>query len=208
MSRYAGAVCKICRREGMKLFLKGERCFTDKCAIEQREYPPGQHGQGRVRTTEYRIHLREKQKVRYTYGVSEAQFRKYYDMAKRRKGVTGEQLLQLLERRLDNIVYRLGFSQSRNGARQLISHGHITVNGHKVNIPSFLVYAGDEVEVKEKSKKLDVIGASLENREQRGFSEWLEVDKDAKKGKVKALPERKDMPMSVQETLIIEYYSR
>ncbi|MGO9146665.1 MAG: 30S ribosomal protein S4 [Desulfomonilia bacterium] len=208
MSRYAGAVCKICRREGMKLFLKGERCFTDKCAIEQREYPPGQHGQGRVRTTEYRIHLREKQKVRYTYGVSEAQFRKYYDMAKRRKGVTGEQLLQLLERRLDNIVYRLGFSQSRNGARQLISHGHITVNGHKVNIPSFLVDAGDEVEVKEKSKKLDVIGASLENREQRGFSEWLEVDKDAKKGKVKALPERKDMPMSVQETLIIEYYSR
>ena len=208
MSRYAGAVCKICRREGMKLFLKGERCFTDKCAIEQREYPPGQHGQGRVRTTEYRIHLREKQKVRYTYGVSEAQFRKYYDMAKRRKGVTGEMLLQLLERRLDNIVYRLGFSQSRNGARQLISHGHITVNGHKVNIPSFLVDAGDEVEVKEKSKKLDVIGASLENREQRGFSEWLEVDKDAKKGKVKALPERKDMPMSVQETLIIEYYSR
>ncbi|MGD0820731.1 MAG: 30S ribosomal protein S4 [Desulfomonilia bacterium] len=208
MSRYAGAVCKICRREGMKLFLKGERCFTDKCAIEQREYPPGQHGQGRVRTTEYRIHLREKQKVRYTYGVSEAQFRKYYDMAKRRKGVTGELLLQLLERRLDNIVYRLGFSQSRNGARQLISHGHITVNGHKVNIPSFLVDAGDEVEVKEKSKKLDFIGVSLENREQRGFTEWLEVDKDAKKGKVKALPERKDMPMSVQETLIIEYYSR
>jgi small subunit ribosomal protein S4 len=192
----------------MKLFLKGERCFTDKCAIEQREYPPGQHGQGRVRTTEYRIHLREKQKVRYTYGVSEAQFRKYYDMAKRRKGVTGELLLQLLERRLDNIVYRLGFSQSRNGARQLISHGHITVNGHKVNIPSFLVDAGDEVEVKEKSKKLDFIGVSLENREQRGFTEWLEVDKDAKKGKVKALPERKDMPMSVQETLIIEYYSR
>jgi len=208
LSRYAGAVCKICRREGMKLFLKGERCFTDKCAIEQREYPPGQHGQGRVRTTEYRIHLREKQKVRYTYGVSEAQFRKYYDMAKRRKGVTGEQLLQLLERRLDNIVYRLGFSQSRNGARQLISHGHITVNGHKVNIPSFLVDAGDEIEVKEKSKKLDVIGASLENREQRGFSEWLEIDKDAKKGKVKALPERKDMPMSVQDTLIIEYYSK
>jgi len=208
LSRYAGAVCKICRREGMKLFLKGERCFTDKCAIEQREYPPGQHGQGRVRTTEYRIHLREKQKVRYTYGVSEAQFRKYYDMAKRRKGVTGELLLQLLERRLDNIVYRLGFSQSRNGARQLISHGHITVNGHKVNIPSFLVDAGDEVEVKEKSKKLDFIGVSLENREQRGFTEWLEVDKDAKKGKVKALPERKDMPMSVQETLIIEYYSR
>lgn len=208
MSRYTGPVCKICRREGMKLFLKGERCFTDKCAIEQREYPPGQHGQGRVRTTEYRIHLREKQKVRCTYGVSEAQFRKYYDMAKRRKGVTGEQLLQLLERRLDNIVYRLGFSPSRSGSRQLISHGHIVVNGHKVNIPSFLVKAGDEIEVKEKSKKIDCIGASLENREQRGVTEWLEMNKDAKKGKVKALPERKDMPMSVQETLIIEYYSK
>ncbi|HVN72673.1 MAG TPA: 30S ribosomal protein S4 [Desulfomonilia bacterium] len=208
MSRYTGPVCKICRREGMKLFLKGERCFTDKCAIEQREYPPGQHGQGRVRTTEYRIHLREKQKVRYTYGVSEAQFRRYYDMAKRRKGVTGEMLLQLLERRLDNIVYRLGFSASRNGARQLINHGHITVNGHKVNIPSFLVDAGDEIEVREKSKKIDAVGASLDSREQRGFSEWLEVDKDTKKGKVKALPERKDMPMSVQETLIIEYYSK
>jgi len=208
LSRYTGPVCKICRREGMKLFLKGERCFTDKCAIEQREYPPGQHGQGRVRTTEYRIHLREKQKVRYTYGVSEAQFRRYYDMAKRRKGVTGEMLLQLLERRLDNIVYRLGFSASRNGARQLINHGHITVNGHKVNIPSFLVDAGDEIEVREKSKKIDAVGASLDSREQRGFSEWLEVDKDTKKGKVKALPERKDMPMSVQETLIIEYYSK
>ena len=192
----------------MKLFLKGERCFTDKCAIEQREYPPGQHGQGRIRTTEYRIHLREKQKVRYTYGVSEAQFRRYYDMAKRRKGVTGETLLQLLERRLDNIIYRLGFSPSRNGARQLISHGHITVNGRKVNIPSFLVKAGDEVSLKEKSRKLDIVGASLDNREQRGFYEWLEVDKDAKTGKIKALPERKDMPMSVQETLIIEYYSK
>ncbi len=208
MSRYTGAVCKICRREGMKLFLKGERCFTDKCAMEQREYPPGQHGQGRIRATEYRVHLREKQKVRSTYGVSEAQFRKYYDMAKRKKGVTGEQLLQLLERRLDNIVYRLGFAPSRNGARQLINHGHIRVNAHKVDIPSFLVSAGDEVEVKEKSKKLDAIGSSLENREQRGFTEWLEMDKDARKGKVKALPERKDMPMSVQETLIIEYYSK
>lgn len=208
MSRYTGPVCKICRREGMKLFLKGERCFTDKCAVEQREYPPGQHGQGRVRTTEYRVHLREKQKVRNTYGVSEAQFKRYYDIAKRRKGVTGEQLLQLLERRLDNIVYRLGFAPSRNGARQLITHGHITVNAQKVNIPSFLVDAGDTIEVKEKSKKIDFIGQSLENREQRGMSEWLEVDKEAKKGKVKALPERKDMPPTIQETLIIEYYSK
>ena len=192
----------------MKLFLKGERCFTDKCAIEQREYPPGQHGQGRVRTTEYRVHLREKQKVRSTYGVSEAQFKRYYDMARSHKGVTGEQLLQLLERRLDNIVYRLGFSPSRSGARQLITHGHITVNSHKVNVPSFLVNAGDTIEVKEKSKKLNAINSSLENREQRGWTEWLEMDKDAKKGKVKALPERKDMPTTIQETLIIEYYSK
>jgi small subunit ribosomal protein S4 len=192
----------------MKLFLKGERCFTDKCAIEQREYPPGQHGQGRIRTTEYRVHLREKQKVRSTYGVSEAQFKRYYDMARSHKGVTGEQLLQLLERRLDNIVYRLGFSPSRNGARQLITHGHITVNSRKVNVPSFLVNAGDTIEVKEKSKKLNAINSSLENREQRGWTEWLEMDKDAKKGKVKALPERKDMPTTIQETLIIEYYSK
>jgi small subunit ribosomal protein S4 len=208
LSRYTGPVCKICRREGMKLFLKGERCFTDKCAIEQREYPPGQHGQGRIRTTEYRVHLREKQKVRSTYGVSEAQFKRYYDMARSHKGVTGEQLLQLLERRLDNIVYRLGFSPSRNGARQLITHGHITVNSRKVNVPSFLVNAGDTIEVKEKSKKLNAINSSLENREQRGWTEWLEMDKDAKKGKVKALPERKDMPTTIQETLIIEYYSK
>ncbi|HOJ12918.1 MAG TPA: 30S ribosomal protein S4 [Deltaproteobacteria bacterium] len=208
MSRYTGAVCKICRREGQKLFLKGERCYTDKCAIEQRAYPPGQHGQGRVRVTEYRLHLREKQKVRYTYGVSESQFRRYYDMAKRTRGVTGEQLLQLLERRLDNIVYRMGFSSSRNAARQLINHGHILVNGRKVDIPSYLVKAGDVVEVKEKSKKMESIGASLENREQRGFAEWLEVDKEARRGRIKALPERKDMPTSIQETLIIEFYSK
>jgi small subunit ribosomal protein S4 len=208
LSRYTGPVCKICRREGVKLFLKGERCFTDKCAIEQREYPPGQHGQGRIRTTEYRVHLREKQKVRSTYGVSEAQFKRYYDMARSQKGVTGEHLLQLLERRLDNIVYRLGFAPSRNGARQLITHGHVSVNAHKGNVPSFLVNAGDEVEVKEKSKKLSAINTSLENREQRGWAEWLEVDKDARKGKVKALPERKDIPSTIQETLIIEYYSK
>jgi small subunit ribosomal protein S4 len=208
LSRYTGAVCKICRREGQKLFLKGERCYTDKCAIDQRSYPPGQHGQGRVRVTEYRVHLREKQKVRCTYGVSESQFRRYYEMAKRTRGVTGEQLLQLLERRLDNIVYRIGFASSRNGARQLVTHGHIQVNGRKVDIPSYLVKAGDVVEVKEKSKKLEAVGSSLENREQRGFAEWLEVDKEARRGRVKALPERKDMPMSVQETLIVEYYSK
>lgn len=208
MSRYVGAVCKICRREGMKLFLKGERCFTDKCAMEQRDYPPGQHGQGRIRTSEYRIHLREKQKVRYSYGVSEKQFRRYYELAKRRKGVTGDYLLSLLERRLDNIVYRLGFAASRAQARQLITHGHIMVNGHKNTIPSLLVNVGDQIEIKEKSRKLEIIIQALENREQRGGSEWLEVDREAMKGHVKTLPERKDTSMSIQETLIVEYYSK
>ncbi|HDP24223.1 MAG TPA: 30S ribosomal protein S4 [Deltaproteobacteria bacterium] len=208
MSRYVGAVCKICRREGMKLFLKGERCFTDKCAMEQRDYPPGQHGQGRIRTSEYRIQLREKQKVRYSYGVSEKQLRRYYQLAKRRKGVTGDYMLSLLERRLDNIVYRLGFAASRAQARQLITHGHIIVNGHKTDIPSVLVNVGDHVEIKEKSRKLDIINQALENREQRGTLDWLEVDREAMKGHVKALPERKDMSMSIQETLIVEYYSK
>lgn len=208
MSRYTGPVCKICRREGMKLFLKGQRCYTDKCAMEQREYPPGEHGQGRVRTSEYRIHLREKQKVRSTYGLSESQFKKYYEIARRRKGVTGENLLSLLERRLDNIVYRSGFAASRAEARQLITHGHFKVNGHKTDIPSFLVNAGDEIEVKEKSKKLTCITEALESAQQRGGLEWLEVDFDAKKGIVKALPERKDMPMAIEETLIVEFYSK
>jgi small subunit ribosomal protein S4 len=208
LSRYTGPVCRICRREGMKLFLKGERCYTDKCAVVTRETPPGQHGQGRIRTTEYRVHLREKQKVRDTYGVSEAQFKKYYEMAKRRKGVTGEMLLQFLERRLDNIVYRLGFSPSRKGARQFITHGHIIVNGHKVNVPSYLVNVGDTIEIKEKSRKVDIVNVAIENQEQRGWPDWLEVDKEAKKGKVKVLPERKDITATIQETLIIEYYSK
>ena len=192
----------------MKLFLKGERCYTDKCAVVQREYPPGQHGQGRIRTTEYRFHPREKQKVRSTYGVSEAQFKKYYEMAKTRKGVTGELLLQFLERRLDNIVYRLGFAPSRNAAKQFITHGHVMVNGRKVNVPSYMVSVGDTVEVKEKSRKSDALIASLENQSQRGWPDWLEVDKDAIRGKVKLLPERKDLPATIQETLIIEYYSK
>ncbi len=208
MARYTGPVCKICRREGSKLFLKGERCYTDKCAIESRNYPPGQHGQRRIRQSDYRLHLREKQKVRTTYGVSESQFRRYYDQAKRRRGATGENLLQLLERRLDNIVYRMGFAASRAEARQLISHGHFMVNGRKTDIPSFIVDAGDQIEVKEKSRNLGVIGSALENMEQRGFVGWLEVDSQARKGVVKALPERSEMPMAVEETLIVEYYSK
>ncbi len=208
MARYTGPVCKICRREGVKLFLKGQRCYTDKCAVVTREYPPGQHGQGRVRASEYRTHLREKQKVRRTYGVSESQFRKYYDMAKTQRGATGENLLVLLERRLDNIVYRSGFAASRAEARQLVDHGHIVVNGRKSDVPSFLVKAGDEIKVKDKSKTLDSITQSLELREQRGLVNWLEVNKDAKSVTVMTLPERKDMPMAVEETLIVEFYSK
>ncbi|HPX51382.1 MAG TPA: 30S ribosomal protein S4 [Deltaproteobacteria bacterium] len=208
MSRYTGPVCKVCRREGVKLFLKGQRCYTDKCAVVTREYPPGQHGQGRVRTSEYRIHLREKQKVRNTYGIPESQFKRYYEMARSQRGATGENLLVLLERRLDNIVYRSGFSTSRAEARQLIDHGHFRVNGRKTDIPSFLVKAGDVIEVKDKSKTLDVIVHALEIREQRGSAEWLDVDADGRKVTVKALPERKDLPMAVEERLIVEFYSK
>ncbi|HNU75340.1 MAG: 30S ribosomal protein S4 [Deltaproteobacteria bacterium ADurb.BinA179] len=208
MSRYTGPVCKVCRREGVKLFLKGQRCYTDKCAVVTREYPPGQHGQGRIRTSEYRIHLREKQKVRNTYGIPESQFKRYYEMARSQRGATGENLLVLLERRLDNIVYRSGFSTSRAEARQLIDHGHFRVNGRKTDIPSFLVKAGDVIEVKDKSKTLDVIVHALEIREQRGSAEWLDVDADGRKVTVKALPERKDLPMAVEERLIVEFYSK
>jgi len=208
LARYTGPVCKICRREGVKLFLKGQRCYTDKCAVITREYPPGQHGQGRVRASEYRTHLREKQKVRRTYGVSESQFRKYYDMAKTQRGATGENLLILLERRLDNIVYRSGFAASRAEARQLVDHGHIVVNGRKSDVPSFLVKAGDEIKVKDKSKTIESINQSLELREQRGLVNWIEVNKDAKSATVMTLPERKDMPMAVEETLIVEFYSK
>jgi len=192
----------------VKLFLKGQRCYTDKCAVVTREYPPGQHGQGRVRTSEYRIHLREKQKVRNTYGIPESQFKRYYEMARSQRGATGENLLVLLERRLDNIVYRSGFSTSRAEARQLIDHGHFRVNGRKTDIPSFLVKAGDVIEVKDKSKTLDVIVHALEIREQRGSAEWLDVDADGRKVTVKALPERKDLPMAVEERLIVEFYSK
>jgi len=208
LSRYTGPVCKVCRREGVKLFLKGQRCYTDKCAVVTREYPPGQHGQGRIRTSEYRIHLREKQKVRNTYGIPESQFKRYYEMARSQRGATGENLLVLLERRLDNIVYRSGFSTSRAEARQLIDHGHFRVNGRKTDIPSFLVKAGDVIEVKDKSKTMDVIVHALEIREQRGSAEWLDVDADGRKVTVKALPERKDLPMAVEERLIVEFYSK
>jgi len=208
LSRYTGPRCKICRREGTKLFLKGERCFTDRCALDRRNYGPGEHGQRRARISEYRVQLREKQKVRFNYGASETQFKRYYEIAKRKEGITGENLLLLLERRLDNIVYRMGFASSRPEARQLIGHGHIAVNGRKTDIPSFMVKEGDEIEIREKGKKIEFVKTALENAEQRGIPEWLEVDKDGMKGKVRTLPERDDLPMEVDETLIVEFYSK
>ncbi len=208
MARYIGPSCRLCRREGLKLFLKGERCYTDKCAIERRNYPPGEHGQGRPKFSEYSLQLREKQKLRRMYGVLEGQFRRYFDMADRSKGVTGETLLQLLERRLDNIVYRIGFATSRSEARQLVRHGHFTVNGRKVNIPSYLVRAGDAIGVREKSRKVVRIQEALELVQRRGVPEWLEVVPEQFAGRVKALPVRSDLTMPINEKLVVELYSK
>ncbi len=192
----------------MELFLKGERCYTDKCAIKRRNYPPGQHGQGRTKVSDYGVQLREKQKVRRIYGILEKQFRTYFDKADRMKGVTGENLLILLERRLDNLVYRLGFASSRIEARQLVKHGHFTMNGRKVNIPSILVKSGDVIELREKSRKIIRITDSLDSVVRRGIPQWLELDKDAFKGVLKTLPVREDITMPIQEQLIVELYSK
>jgi small subunit ribosomal protein S4 len=192
----------------MELFLKGERCYTDKCAIKRRNYPPGQHGQGRTKVSDYGVQLREKQKVRRIYGILEKQFRTYFDKAERMKGVTGENLLILLERRLDNLVYRLGFASSRIEARQLVKHGHFTMNGRKVNIPSILVKSGDVIELREKSRKIIRITDSLDSVVRRGIPQWLELDKDAFKGVLKSLPVREDITMPIQEQLIVELYSK
>jgi len=209
MARYIGPVCRLCRREGEKLFLKGEKCYTEKCPFERRGYPPGQHGQGRrQRPTEYGIHLREKQKLRRIYGVLERQFERYYREAARRKGVTGENLLILLESRLDNIVYRLGFAPSRAAARQLVMHGHVTVNGRKVDIPSAQVRPGDVIEVREKSRQIPMIKESVEAATSRGLPAWLELDAEAMRGTVKSLPTRDQIDVQVQEHLIVEHYSR
>ena len=208
MARYTGAVCRHCRREGLKLFLKGERCYTDKCAIERRNYPPGEHGQARPKFSEYSIQLREKQKLRRIYGVLEGQFRRYFGMADRSRGVTGETLLQLLERRLDNIVYRLGFATSRAEARQLVRHGHFRVNDHKVDVPSYLVKAGDIVTVRERSRKVTRIQEALELAQRRGVPEWLDVQADTFTGVVKALPVRADLTMPINEKLVVELYSK
>jgi small subunit ribosomal protein S4 len=192
----------------MELFLKGERCYTDKCAIKRRNYPPGQHGQGRAKVSDYGVQLREKQKVRRIYGILEKQFRTYFDKADRMKGVTGENLLILLERRLDNIVYRLGFASSRIEARQLVKHGHFTLNGRKVNIPSILIKTGDVIELREKSRKIVRIIDSLDGVVRRGIPQWLELEKDAFKGLLKSLPVREDITMPIQEQLIVELYSK
>ena len=208
MARNTDSVCRMCRREGMKLFLKGERCFTDKCAIERRNYPPGQHGQGRHKFSEYSIQLREKQKVKRIYGVFEAQFRRYFSLAERSKGVTGETLLTMLERRLDNIVFRLSFANSRAEARQLVRHGHFKVNGRKVTIPSFLVNAGDKITVRERSQKVTRIVEALELSQRRGVPDWLEINREGFAGTVKMLPQRADLTMPINERLIVELYSK
>jgi len=198
----------LCRREGLKLFLKGERCYTDKCAIERRNYPPGQHGQGRSKFSEYAVQLREKQKVKRMYGVLERQFRRYFHMAERSRGVTGERLLQLLEQRFDNMVYRMGFATSRTEARQLVRHGHFLVDGHKVDIPSFLVRPGQVVVVREKSRTVARIVEAMEQSERRGIPDWLEVQREAFSARVKNLPARTDLTMPINEKLIVELYSK
>lgn len=209
MARHTGSVCKLCRREGLKLFLKGDRCFSPKCAIEKRNYPPGEHGQRRrVKLTDYGLQLREKQKMKRIYGLMERQFRNYFHMAERQKGVTGEILLRLLERRLDNVVYRLGFSTSRAEARQLVRHGHFVVNGRRVDIPSYLVRPGNQIQVSQKSRDLLAIKAALEGAKKRGLPSWLELDSEAMRGLVRGLPAREDIVIPVLEQLVVALYSK
>ena len=208
MARYTDAVCRMCRREGQKLFLKGDRCYTPKCALECRAYAPGQHGQNRSKTSEYGTQLREKQKAKRYYGLLENQFRNYFEMAERRPGQTGENLLAILESRLDNVVYRLGFAMSRAEARQLVSHGHFTVNGHKVNIPSYLVKPGMVITLKDSSKSLEKIKANVEANAFRQPPKWLEYDANNMIAKVAAVPAREDIDLPIEEHLIVELYSK
>jgi len=208
MARYTGAVCRLCRREGEKLFLKGDRCYTQKCGISRRAYPPGQHGQGRKKASEHGIQTREKQKVKRYYGLLESQFRGYFDMAKKRKGQAGENLLAILESRLDNVVYRLGFGASRAEARQMVRHGHFTVDGHKVDIPSFLVKPGMILVVKEKSRQSDKIKGNMEAAASRTAPKWLELDAANHTAKVVAVPTKADIDLPIAEHLIVELYSK
>jgi len=209
MARYRGPKCRLCRREGEKLFLKGDRCYTDKCAFERRRYPPGVHGRERgPKLSIYGMQLREKQKVKRIYGVLEAQFKRYFELARRMGGNTGENLLSILERRLDNVVYQLGFAKSRSQARQLVSHGHIAVNGKKVDIPSYLVKPGDVVSVREKSQKIPFVQEALEARDVQNIPSWLELDKSKMEGTVLRLPVREDVTHPINERLIVELYSK
>jgi small subunit ribosomal protein S4 len=208
VAKYRGPVCRLCRREGEKLFLKGARCMTEKCAIERRSYPPGQHGQGRQRTSDYSLQLREKQKLRRIYGLQERQFRGVFERAERQIGVTGDALLRLLECRLDNVAYRLGFGMSRKQARQIVSHGHLLMNGKKITVAGALVKAGDVIEVRERSRNLATIQGALEAVDGRGIPDWLELDKGAFKGVVRALPAKEHIPLPVNEQMVVELYSR
>lgn len=208
MARYTGASCKLCRREGKKLFLKGDRCYSNKCAIECRNFAPGQHGQGRKKTSEYGLQLRAKQQTRRYYGVLEGQFRGYYEMATKRKGIAGENLLAILESRLDNVVYRCGWASSRKEARQLVTHGHFTVNGKRCDIPSYLTKPGEIVALADKSKSSEKIKAVLESTASKPIVKWLELDKENAKAKILAVAQREDIDLDVEETLIVELYSK
>jgi small subunit ribosomal protein S4 len=209
MARYLGPVCKLCRREGMKLYLKGDRCFSEKCAVVRRPYPPGQHGQGRIKLSEYGLRLREKQKMRRIYGLLEAQFRRYYAEASSMKGRTGEEMLGVIERRLDNVVHRMGFAVSRAQGRQLVRHNHVLVNGKRVNIPSYRVKPNDKIEIREQSRKIAYVAAALAAAENRPRPSWLDVEKDKFSGVFKSMPVRDELnePM-VREQYVVEYYSR
>ncbi len=209
MARYLDGKCRQCRREGIRLYLKGERCYSDKCALERKAYPPGEHGQSRrMKITPYGQQLREKQKARRIYGIMERQFRNYFAKAEHRQGVTGEILLQMLETRLDNVVYRMGIAPSRNAARQLVRHGHVQVNGRKVDIPSFSLRPGDTVSIKEKSKSLAVVKDTVANRRRTEMQEWLDFDEKAISGRLLQLPNRDQIPVPLQEKLIVELYSK
>jgi small subunit ribosomal protein S4 len=208
MARYRGSVCRLCRREGTKLFLKGDRCFSEKCAIERRAYPPGMHGQGRARFSDYGVQLREKQKVKRMYGLLEKQFRSTFHKASSMKGRAGENLLILLERRLDNVVFRMGYATSRAEARQLVKHGHFQLDGQKVKTPSILVTPGQKVTLRERSQKVERITAALDALEGKSVPQWLEVDREQLQGNVKQLPTREDITLPIDEQLIVELYSR
>ena len=209
MARYRGSVCRICRRENLKLFLKGDRCYSDKCAFDRRGYAPGDHGQRRRgKTSDYGIQLREKQKVKRMFGLSEKQFHLFFERADSQRGITGTNLLAMLERRMDNVIYRLGFVNSRTQGRHFVKHNHFLVNGKKVNIPSYLIKVGDVVEVREKSKKIQAITDALDAVVRRGVPPWLELEKDSMKGSVTAIPAREDITMPIKEQLIVELYSK